>query len=258
MCKTKVSIFQGLHIALSAAWSSSKSFTKIFVNGVEKDSKSSSETPSFGQTVKIGIPNPFPNSLGFLEFEGGLNDVRIWSTAYESIDPNRNVTGMENDLVMFFDFEEGQPNADNTSLTKVDDKSSNGFEGQLNGFALTGATSNFNLTFQNHQEIAEVNGQTLEYEDDQDIVSNETYEYYITAVKTCGGNTDESLPSNSMSGLSPTNPLAPSDLTVQVNEVNNTITLGWTDNAFDETSYEVQRRFGDGALCKIVNDCNPT
>lgn len=236
-----------VHVALSAAWSSSKSFTKIFVNGQEKDVEFGSGTPSFSETVKIGIPDPYPHPSNFLEFEGGLNDVRIWSTAYESIDPNRNVTGAESDLVMFFDFEEGFPNLDNTSLTKINDKSSNNYEGQLNGFALTGETSNFNATFQNHQKIAEVNGQTFEYEDDQNIASNIFYEYYITAIKTCNANTDESLPSNSISGISPTNPSTPTDLSVQVNNENNTITLDWTDNAFDETAYEIRRRFGDAS-----------
>ncbi|NJK84095.1 MAG: LamG domain-containing protein [Saprospiraceae bacterium] len=91
-----------VHVALSVVWSGAKSFTKIFVNGVETSNRSSSNTPNFNQTVKIGIPDPYPNPNGFLEFEGGLNNVRIWNTAYTSINPNRVVAGTESDLVMSF------------------------------------------------------------------------------------------------------------------------------------------------------------
>lgn len=234
-----------VHVALSMAWSGSKSFTKLFINGVEKGSISNSGTPSFSKTVKIGIPDPYPNPVGFLEFEGGLNNVRIWSTAFETIDPNRTVTGTESDLVMFFDFEEGLPNQENTGIGTVQDKSSNNYQGQMNGFDLTGLTSNFNATFLNHQKIAEVDGQTFAYEDDENINFNEVYEYYITAIKTCASNTEESLPSNSIAGFSPTIPFAPTDLTIAVNKTANTITLDWTDNASNETRYVIERRFGD-------------
>ncbi|NJK84094.1 MAG: hypothetical protein HC912_10135 [Saprospiraceae bacterium] len=99
----------------------------------------------------------------------------------------------------------------------------------------------------NHQKIAEVDGKTLEYLDEQNIVSNANYQYYITAVKTCNANTDESLPSNALSGFSPTNPLPPTDISAIVNRESNTITLDWKDNAFDETGYEIRRRFGDAS-----------
>jgi hypothetical protein len=253
-----------VHVALSASWNDFFQVNSLYVNGKKVDGVvyfnffTSLSVPSFSQTVKIGIPDPYPNPAGFLEFQGGINNVRIWNTAYTSINPNRVVSGTESDLVMFFDFEEGVPNANNSGISQVRDRSANQFVGQLNGFALQGTNSNFGATFVNHQKIASVDGKTLEYEDNQNIVFNQPYEYYITAVKTCGGNTNESLPSNSLSGFSPTTPIAPTGLTTVANRTDNTIRLNWKDNAFDETAYEIRRRFGDASTVFIIQPNDTT
>lgn len=93
----------------------------------------------------IGTRN---ENAGFLE--GTMDELKIWNIAL-TIEEIRNHINVElepassNDLVSYYRFNEGIPGADNLLVTNIlDEKGEN--TGFLNGFALTGLTSNFILS----------------------------------------------------------------------------------------------------------------
>lgn len=238
-----------VHVAFTLSWSGTYQ-ARLFVNGeivTDTYNVDSGFAPSFGSNIQIGVPHPFPNPAGYAPFDGGLRDLRIWDIAHQSIDPDRVINGSENNLVLYFPMNDGLPLADNSHLTHIQGQSPNSFQGQLHGFTLMEATSNFNITYENYQKIAEVDGKTFEYLDKQNIQSNELESYEIRAVKACGGNVQESFPSNALQGKSPTNPVAPDSLRIEVDVEHNVIKLDWVDQSFDETGFEIHRHFGDGS-----------
>lgn len=189
------------------------SFLKVYLNGnlvLETNKYIGNSLSSNSDVIFFGCWNTS------YHLNGELSDIRIWDKPLTTIDPDLITTGTEDGLKLYYDFSEGQPEGDNSAVTVVENRSNNDFDAQINNFALTGTTSNYSSNFSNHQKIGEVNGQTFEYEDDENINSNQPYEYYITAIKTCNNNTEESLPSNSISGLSPTTPMAPTDLALMI------------------------------------------
>lgn len=228
-----------VHIAIVYDYTSS---LKVYLNGnLVGQAAASSVISSNSNIVYFGCYS------GGYHFNGELADIRIWNKALVNIDPNLTVTGAESDLLLYYDFSEGVPQGDNTGLSTIQNRSSSNYNAQLDNFTLQGQSSNFNTTFSNYQEVGQVNGTSFEYTDNQNIESNQAYSYYITAIKTCSGNTNESLPSNNLTGLSPTTPLTPTGLNIVSNIDENTIVLNWTDNAFDETAYEIHRRYGDAS-----------
>ncbi len=80
-------------------------------------------------------------------FTGNIDEVRVWTTArtVEQINGSMNceLQGTESGLVAYYQFNQGTDQADNTSVTTLTDASSNGYDGTLTNFALTGSTSNW-------------------------------------------------------------------------------------------------------------------
>ncbi|MCB9188578.1 MAG: T9SS type A sorting domain-containing protein [Flavobacteriales bacterium] len=87
---------------------------------------------------------------------------------------------------------------------------------------------------------------------DMGVVRGTTYYYQITTRNSCN---DTSMTYAECNGISPIDPAAPSNLSTSVDAVNETITLTWTDNANNETSYEVIRQ--DDAGNTVYFDVNP-
>ncbi|MEM1327401.1 MAG: LamG-like jellyroll fold domain-containing protein [Bacteroidota bacterium] len=229
-----------IHIAIVYDYPSGD--LSLYLNG-EKDTSTSVSSAISSNTNPI-IIGAYTNSD--YDFKGEIADVRIWKKALTSIEPNSSISGTESDLLLYYDFQDGEPNGNNQSVTMLEDRSPNSFDAQLNGFALQGQESNFNLTYGGYASIGTVDGNIFEYTDSESIESNQLYSYYLTATKTtCSSNEETSLPSNTVDGFSPTVPNAPSALVVTVDSEDNRIVLDWDDNADDETGYSIKRRFGD-------------
>ena len=99
-------------------------------------------------------PGSFPDfvigrgfSLGAdRDFTGSLDEFRIWNTVRSETEINQSkdieLTGSEMGLLAYYQFNDGTPEGDNTSLTHVI-PTGVGPNGILNDFAFTGSTSNF-------------------------------------------------------------------------------------------------------------------
>ncbi len=84
-------------------------------------------------------------STGF--FNGSMDEVRLWSTARTCDEINYfkdcELAGTESDLVAYYQFNQGNNGETNTSETTLTDLTSNGNDGSLTNFALTGSSSNW-------------------------------------------------------------------------------------------------------------------
>ena len=80
-------------------------------------------------------------------FKGHMDDVRFWNTVLTKDQivsrMNLRLDGTEPNLVRYYPFDHGQAGADNSNIDKAIDRSSNGMDGTLSSFALTGTTSNW-------------------------------------------------------------------------------------------------------------------
>ena len=80
-------------------------------------------------------------------WNGAMDEVRIWNVARTECEitqaMNTELVGDELGLVAYYNFNQGVVDADNTGLTTLADKTTNGNDGTLTNFALTGASSNW-------------------------------------------------------------------------------------------------------------------
>lgn len=80
-------------------------------------------------------------------FTGSIDEVRVWTTARtaEQINGSMNceLQGNETGILAYYKFNQGIDQANNSTETTLTDITSNGYNGTLANFALTGATSNW-------------------------------------------------------------------------------------------------------------------
>ncbi len=80
-------------------------------------------------------------------FSGELDDIRFWGRTLCSDEilaqQSCELAGNESGLVAYYKLNEGNVDANNTSETTADDATSNGFDGTLTNFELTGSSSNW-------------------------------------------------------------------------------------------------------------------
>ena len=118
----------------------------IYVDGVEVASSTGtgSLTPN-NDPLFIGAndtagPDPYP-------LDGTLEETRLWNVtrtqAEIQADMMDQLNGNEAGLVLQFSYNQGNVGEDNTGITTVTDGSTEGNNGTLNQFALTGSFSNF-------------------------------------------------------------------------------------------------------------------
>lgn len=140
---TTTSITQNTWTHLAARWTASTLTPQVFFNGVLQPTTAggSSSTGTSGITVIGSRPG------GAQYFNGLLDEIRVWSEARTQCEISNNymhgVTGIQLNLVMNYDFNQGVPAGNNTGVITLPDNSGNSYSGTLTNFALTGTTSNW-------------------------------------------------------------------------------------------------------------------
>ncbi len=127
------------------AWVYDGSSVTMYIDGVPIGS-----TPASGTITATDKPYTFGKCLlgGFNFVAGGRQDeVSLWSkglTQTEIQDMMDNeLTGNEPGLELYYKFNQGVPNEDNTSISKLESETGEDRFGNLLNFALTGEDSNF-------------------------------------------------------------------------------------------------------------------
>ena len=119
------------------------SIFRLYVDGQEVSTNSSSTGISTNtQSFTIGS---WPNENKF--FKGDIDEVRVWNVVRTAsqIAQSKDVelNGTEAGLVSYYNFNQGTPSGNNSTVATLSDVTSNGLSGSLNSFGLTGATSNW-------------------------------------------------------------------------------------------------------------------
>ncbi len=100
-------------------------------------------TLNFAGNFAIGVKH---NSSGEY-FTGQIDEVRVWDRPLSSTELNANgacqLTGSESGLVLYYNFEQGDPNGDNTSIVGPLDLAGGNDIGTFENFSLTGNQSNY-------------------------------------------------------------------------------------------------------------------
>ncbi|MGB0861274.1 MAG: LamG-like jellyroll fold domain-containing protein, partial [Saprospiraceae bacterium] len=125
---------------------------KLYIDGQLEASLTinASNVASTGlDTFRIGAMD-VSYAAGLGEFYiGQVDEVRVWNTARtcSELDFYRNceLTGSETGLMAYYQFNQGDAGADNSTVTTLTDATTNGNDGILNGFNLAGTTSNWIL-----------------------------------------------------------------------------------------------------------------
>lgn len=94
---------------------------------------------SIGQDWDDLLPSDF--------YKGYIDGFRLWSVARTKTqlvnEMNRKLTGNENGLLCYYDFDQGTANGSNTNIPSVLDKSPNQYHASIRNFALNGDESNW-------------------------------------------------------------------------------------------------------------------
>lgn len=135
-----LSINTWYHVAVT--YDAATSTLNLYKNGVLVDSNDEIDPVEGGNIVRLGAFNNAANS-----FTGTMDEVRIWNRALSPGEianhMNCELLGPEAGLIAYYKFNQGVANGNNTSVTTLQDSSGNNYNGTLNGFALTGNSSNW-------------------------------------------------------------------------------------------------------------------
>ena len=131
------------------AWVYDGSAVLLYVNGVLNGSSPASGVFS-SSDVPFGIGKSLLGGFNFV-YGGRVDEVSVWdkglsqSEIQDMID--NELTGTEDNLQLYYKFNQGEPGGNNTSITHLISETGSGErDGELMNFALTGTTSNFNGT----------------------------------------------------------------------------------------------------------------
>ncbi|MFK7932127.1 MAG: LamG-like jellyroll fold domain-containing protein, partial [Saprospiraceae bacterium] len=122
-----------------------QSSTAIYIDGFIDISTDFNSVNDYNNNIPITIGSDFCYS----SFNGQMDELRFWNVARTAGDlnesMNKEMPSNEANLLAYYNFNEGMPNADNQSLTTIADMTTNGYTGTLNNFTRTGATSNWSI-----------------------------------------------------------------------------------------------------------------
>jgi hypothetical protein len=121
--------------------------TNVYINGVLSNSCSGILAPTANSAnLYIGTPQDNVGDSRY-NFLGSIDNVAIYNTAVSASDINfsmkNELVGNETGLVAYYDDNSGVASGSNAGITSLLDKTSNGQNGTLTGFALSGSTSNW-------------------------------------------------------------------------------------------------------------------
>ena len=131
------------HVAVTYENGAANEF-QLYIDGVPDNKGNITATTvntAAGTGLAIGRRNDGVNFFG-----GLIDEVRVWNTVRTAADIQNNMNNELCDvtgLVAYYKFNQGTAGGTNTSITSTPDDSGNGNTGTLNGFAMTGSTSNF-------------------------------------------------------------------------------------------------------------------
>jgi len=129
------------------AWVYNGSSIMLYVNGALVGSSPASGTFS-NPEVPFGIGKSLLSGFNFV-YGGRIDEVSVWDKALSGSEiqdmMDNELTGNEDNLQLYYKFNQGEPGGDNTSITTLLSEVGNGDrDGDLMNFAMTGETSNFN------------------------------------------------------------------------------------------------------------------
>lgn len=128
------------HVALT--YDAATTTMKLYTNGVLVSTNPSVAPFVGGNALRIGAFDNVQNLLG-----GKMDEVRIWSRALPQAEIQNNMNcelgSDQTGLVAHYQFNQGIDSENNSAMTTLTDSSGNTNTGTLNGFALTGTTSNW-------------------------------------------------------------------------------------------------------------------
>ncbi|WP_438962655.1 LamG-like jellyroll fold domain-containing protein [Nonlabens sp.] len=116
----------------------------LYLNGAQvgTGNLSTVNTPSGGTTLRIGERVPG----GSIFFPGAIDEVRIWGRALTASDlstgSSSEICPSSTDLLAYYQFNEGAASSNNSGINTLPELV-NGNDGTLNGFSLSGASSNW-------------------------------------------------------------------------------------------------------------------
>ncbi len=154
---TSVNDGQWHHIAVTYVYGGTYGTVKVYVDGVLKASNATmdmyTKSPADATSaLTIGSAN------GSNYFAGQIDEVKIWNIVRTAsqISSSRNceIASDAAELVLYYQFNQGFSEGDNTSITTVTDASSKALHGTMKNFAKTGSTSNFLTTSQVYAPVA--------------------------------------------------------------------------------------------------------
>lgn len=130
------------HLALG--WQASTHQLSVFFDGVRQTTLAGGSTStSTAGTMTIGARNDGAQPL----VAGLMDELRIWnvsrSTCLVRRDARVQLPASTSGLVVYYDFNQGMPGADNTGVTALPDLSGGDDNATLVNFALMGASSNW-------------------------------------------------------------------------------------------------------------------
>lgn len=128
------------------AWVYTGSQIILYINGVEKG-RSNASGRITNTTIPFTVGRSILGNLNFY-FGGRADEVSLWSKALSESEIHSMIAselqGTEEGLELYYKFNQGLPDADNTSITKLKSETGDGErDADLIGFALTGSDSNF-------------------------------------------------------------------------------------------------------------------
>jgi len=116
---------------------------KLYVNGVEAATTAAASYAPGDRNLYIARRPEGEET----RFNGRIDEVRIWNTARTQTDiaaaKDNPLAGTESNLLAYYNFNQGTATGSNSGITTLTDATTNSNNGTLNGFALTGSTSNW-------------------------------------------------------------------------------------------------------------------
>lgn len=128
------------HVAVT--YDAATTTLKLYKNGQLVDTNTEVDPVDGGSLVRLGAFNNAANS-----FTGTMDEVKIWNRALSPGEianhMNCELPGPTTGLIAYYKFNQGIANANNASVTTLQDSSGNNYNGTLMGFALNGTSSNW-------------------------------------------------------------------------------------------------------------------